>query len=79
MPGAYSEAAAHLAYPNCTPVPCSQFDDAFQVKLTASESEAPAVADGVEGQYGFSRCRPVPESPPESVTCLQFDAELGGA
>lgn len=29
-PGAYSEAAAKKAYPNCEPVPCEQFDTAFQ-------------------------------------------------
>eukprot|EP00850_Spirogloea_muscicola_P015323 SM000116S24244 [mRNA] locus=s116:191412:195001:- [translate_table: standard] len=31
MPGAYSESAASKAYPNCEPVPCEQFDAAFQV------------------------------------------------
>eukprot|EP00850_Spirogloea_muscicola_P004941 SM000022S07155 [mRNA] locus=s22:240262:243671:+ [translate_table: standard] len=30
MPGAYSESAASKAYPNCEPVPCEQFDAAFQ-------------------------------------------------
>lgn len=29
--GAYSEAAAEKAYPNCEAVPCDQFDSAFQV------------------------------------------------
>ncbi|KAK8683284.1 hypothetical protein V6N13_039349 [Hibiscus sabdariffa] len=28
--GAYSEAAAEKAYPNCEPVPCDQFDAAFE-------------------------------------------------
>ncbi|EFJ09454.1 hypothetical protein SELMODRAFT_184687 [Selaginella moellendorffii] len=30
VPGAYSEAAACKAYPNCEAVPCEQFDSAFQ-------------------------------------------------
>ncbi|KAL2633467.1 hypothetical protein R1flu_004946 [Riccia fluitans] len=30
IPGAYSEAAALKAYSNCDPVPCDQFDAAFQ-------------------------------------------------
>ncbi|KAH6559283.1 hypothetical protein KP509_1Z016600 [Ceratopteris richardii] len=30
VPGAYSEAAAAKAYPNCEPVPCEQFEAAFQ-------------------------------------------------
>ncbi|MCO5597143.1 hypothetical protein L7F22_051218 [Adiantum nelumboides] len=30
VPGAYSEAAAGKAYPNCEPVPCDQFEAAFQ-------------------------------------------------
>ncbi|CAM6107799.1 unnamed protein product [Calypogeia fissa] len=30
VPGAYSEAAAAKAYPNCEPVPCEQFDATFQ-------------------------------------------------
>ena len=30
-PGAYSEAAAKKAYPNCETVPCEHFDTAFQV------------------------------------------------
>ncbi|KAL2633469.1 hypothetical protein R1flu_004948 [Riccia fluitans] len=30
VPGAYSEAAASKAYPNCEAVPCEQFDAAFQ-------------------------------------------------
>ncbi|KAJ7529746.1 hypothetical protein O6H91_15G063900 [Diphasiastrum complanatum] len=30
VPGAYSEAAAHKAYPNCEAVPCEQFEAAFQ-------------------------------------------------
>ncbi|KAL2619898.1 hypothetical protein R1flu_000103 [Riccia fluitans] len=30
VPGAYSEAAAAKAYPNCEAVPCEQFDSAFQ-------------------------------------------------
>ncbi|BBN06682.1 prephenate dehydratase [Marchantia polymorpha subsp. ruderalis] len=30
VPGAYSEAAAAKAYPNCEAVPCEQFDAAFQ-------------------------------------------------
>eukprot|EP00271_Cylindrocystis_brebissonii_P020406 TRINITY_DN6737_c0_g4_i1.p1 TRINITY_DN6737_c0_g4~~TRINITY_DN6737_c0_g4_i1.p1 ORF type:complete len:488 (-),score=63.03 TRINITY_DN6737_c0_g4_i1:1538-3001(-) len=30
VPGAYSEAAAGKAYPDCVPVPCDQFDSAFQ-------------------------------------------------
>ncbi|BBN11879.1 arogenate/prephenate dehydratase [Marchantia polymorpha subsp. ruderalis] len=30
VPGAYSEAAAGKAYPNCEAVPCEQFDTAFQ-------------------------------------------------
>ncbi|KAK4741838.1 hypothetical protein SAY87_025426 [Trapa incisa] len=30
VPGAYSEAAAEKAYPNCEPVPCEQFDTAFE-------------------------------------------------
>jgi prephenate dehydratase len=29
--GAYSEAAAKKAYPNCEAVPCEHFDTAFQV------------------------------------------------
>ena len=29
--GAYSEAAAKKAYPNCETVPCEHFDTAFQV------------------------------------------------
>ncbi|XP_068667577.1 arogenate dehydratase 2-like [Aristolochia californica] len=29
LPGAYSEAAAEKAYPGCEPVPCEQFDTAF--------------------------------------------------
>ncbi|KAL5716932.1 hypothetical protein ACHQM5_010034 [Ranunculus cassubicifolius] len=29
VPGAYSESAAAKAYPNCEPVPCEQFDTAF--------------------------------------------------
>lgn len=29
VPGAYSEAAANKAYPNCEAVPCDQFEDAF--------------------------------------------------
>lgn len=29
LPGAYSESAAAKAYPNCEPVPCEQFDTAF--------------------------------------------------
>ncbi|XP_031485060.1 arogenate dehydratase/prephenate dehydratase 2, chloroplastic-like isoform X1 [Nymphaea colorata] len=29
VPGAYSEAAAGKAYPNCEPVPCEQFETAF--------------------------------------------------
>lgn len=29
LPGAYSESAAAKAYPNCEPVPCEQFDSAF--------------------------------------------------
>ncbi|KAL9268933.1 Arogenate dehydratase 2-like protein, partial [Drosera capensis] len=28
--GAYSELAAEMAYPNCEPVPCEQFDTAFE-------------------------------------------------
>jgi hypothetical protein len=31
FPGAYSEAAAKKAYPNCQTVPCEHFDTAFQV------------------------------------------------
>jgi hypothetical protein len=31
VPGAYSEAAAAKAYPQCEAVPCEQFDAAFQV------------------------------------------------
>lgn len=31
VPGAYSEAAAGKAYPNCEAVPCEQFDAAFEV------------------------------------------------
>lgn len=31
MPGAYSEAAALKAYPNCETVPCDQFEAAFKV------------------------------------------------
>ena len=30
MPGAYSEAAALTAYPNCEPCPCEQFENAFE-------------------------------------------------
>ncbi|KAG6500457.1 arogenate dehydratase/prephenate dehydratase 6, chloroplastic-like [Zingiber officinale] len=30
VPGAYSEAAAGKAYPNCEPIPCDQFEVAFQ-------------------------------------------------
>ncbi|CAH2060412.1 unnamed protein product [Thlaspi arvense] len=30
VPGAYSEAAAGKAYPNCQPIPCDQFEVAFQ-------------------------------------------------
>uniref|UniRef100_A0A0D6R4T7 Arogenate dehydratase n=1 Tax=Araucaria cunninghamii TaxID=56994 RepID=A0A0D6R4T7_ARACU len=30
VPGAYSEAAASKAYPSCDPVPCDQFEVAFQ-------------------------------------------------
>ncbi|CAN6470923.1 unnamed protein product [Victoria cruziana] len=30
VPGAYSEAAAGKAYPNCEPVPCEQFETAFE-------------------------------------------------
>ncbi|KAJ0250714.1 hypothetical protein HA466_0140080 [Hirschfeldia incana] len=30
VPGAYSEAAACKAYPNCEAIPCAQFEDAFQ-------------------------------------------------
>ena len=30
MPGAYSEAAALTAYPDCEPVPHEQFENAFQ-------------------------------------------------
>ncbi|PRQ18189.1 putative arogenate dehydratase [Rosa chinensis] len=30
VPGAYSEAAAGKAYPNCEAIPCDQFEDAFQ-------------------------------------------------
>ncbi|XP_047313335.1 arogenate dehydratase 1-like [Impatiens glandulifera] len=30
VPGAYSEAAAGKAYPNCDPIPCDQFEVAFQ-------------------------------------------------
>lgn len=30
VPGAYSEAAAGKAYPNCEAIPCDQFDVAFQ-------------------------------------------------
>ncbi|CAL9099057.1 unnamed protein product [Musa textilis] len=30
VPGAYSEAAATKAYPNCEPIPCDQFEVAFQ-------------------------------------------------
>lgn len=30
VPGAYSEAAAAKAYPDCEPVPCEQFEAAFQ-------------------------------------------------
>ncbi len=29
-PGAYSEGAAVAAYPDCTPIPCEQFEVAFQ-------------------------------------------------
>ena len=29
MPGAYSERAAQLAYPDCVPTPCDQFEGAF--------------------------------------------------
>ena len=32
MPGAYSEAAALTAYPNCDPCPCEQFENAFEVR-----------------------------------------------
>lgn len=35
VPGAYSEAAAGKAYPNCEPVPCEQFDATFQVLMVA--------------------------------------------
>lgn len=31
VPGAFSESAAGKAYPNCEPVPCEQFDTAFEV------------------------------------------------
>ncbi|KAK8707448.1 hypothetical protein V6N13_058509 [Hibiscus sabdariffa] len=31
--GAYSEAAAEKAYPNCEPVPCDQFDAAFELAV----------------------------------------------
>lgn len=30
VPGAYSEAAAAMVYPNCEPIPCEQFEVAFQ-------------------------------------------------
>ncbi|KAL2477974.1 Arogenate dehydratase/prephenate dehydratase 6 [Forsythia ovata] len=30
VPGAYSEVAAGKAYPNCDPIPCDQFEVAFQ-------------------------------------------------
>ncbi|GLT68720.1 hypothetical protein SLA2020_409260 [Shorea laevis] len=30
VPGAYSEAAAGKAYPNCEAIPCDQFEVAFQ-------------------------------------------------
>ena len=30
--GAYSESAAHKAYPNCEAVPCEQFETTFDVK-----------------------------------------------
>ena len=39
MPGAYSEAAASSAYPNCEAVPCEQFEAAFQVKLNCYPME----------------------------------------
>jgi hypothetical protein len=31
VPGAYSEVAAEIAYPNCEAVPCEQFEGAFKV------------------------------------------------
>lgn len=31
VPGAYSEVAAHEACPDCEPLPCEQFETAFQV------------------------------------------------
>jgi hypothetical protein len=40
LPGAYSEAAANIAYPNCEAVPCDQFEAAFQVKLYNYPMEA---------------------------------------
>lgn len=40
LPGAYSEAAANIAYSNCEDVPCDQFEAAFHVKLYNYPTEA---------------------------------------
>lgn len=36
LPGAYSEAAAAKAYPDCEAVPCELFETAFDVSLCCS-------------------------------------------
>lgn len=36
VPGAYSEMAARKACPDCEPLPCDQFEVAFQVSRTRS-------------------------------------------
>eukprot|EP00250_Pteridium_aquilinum_P001122 c11330_g2_i1 orf=1-615(-) len=50
VPGAYSEAAAAKAYPQSEPVPCDQFEDAFQaVELWLSDRAVLPVENSLGG------------------------------
>lgn len=50
VPGAYSEAAATKAYPSCEPIPCDQFEVAFQaVELWISDRAVLPVENSLGG------------------------------
>jgi len=50
VPGAYSEAAATKAYPSCDPIPCDQFEVAFQaVELWISDRAVLPVENSLGG------------------------------
>ncbi|CAL9150444.1 unnamed protein product [Musa hybrid cultivar] len=50
VPGAYSEAAAGKAYPNCEAIPCDQFEVAFQaVELWIADSAVLPVENSLGG------------------------------